>query len=146
MPTETPLDKTPSSDVTPDSWRLLRDAAVLQVKLIVDGFRDLLLVPASLIAAAISLATGDDGKPGPQFYRLLALGKQSERMINLFGAYENAPEEVQSDYDFGNVSLDDLVERVETFVVDEYRKGGLTAQAKERLDEALRAVQRAARE
>ena len=31
----------------PDRWTLLRDLAVLQVKLLVDGFRDLVLVPAS---------------------------------------------------------------------------------------------------
>jgi hypothetical protein len=37
----------------PDRWTLLRDLAVLQVKLLVDGFRDLVLVPASLIAGII---------------------------------------------------------------------------------------------
>ncbi len=129
---------------SPDRWTLIRDVAVLQFKLVVDGFRDLLLVPASLVAALISLADNDDGRPGTQFYRLLALGKQSEGMINLFGAYENAPETVKQEFDFGDVNIDDLVERVETFVVDEYRKGGVTKQAKARIDKALERMQRAA--
>jgi hypothetical protein len=33
--------------------------------------------------------------------------------------------------------MDDIVSRVESFVVDEYKRGGVTAQAKSRIDEAL---------
>ena len=125
----------------PDRWTLVRDAAVLQVKLVVDGLRDLVLVPASLVAALISLIHGDAGRPGPQFYRLLAMGKRSERVIDLFGAYRNAPPEVEDEGPAGDVNIDDLVARVESFVVDEYRRGGVTAQAKKRLDKALDALQ-----
>ena len=64
----------------PDRWTLIRDLAVLQAKLIVDGFRDLLLVPASLVAGIWSLVSGDKDRPGPQFYQLISLGKQSERI------------------------------------------------------------------
>ncbi len=126
-------------------WALIRDTAVLQVKLIVDGLRDFLLVPASLIAAILSLTTAKDGRPGPQFYRLLVAGKQSERWINLFGAYKNAPEESPQDDRFGDLNIDELVVRVESFVVDEYKRGGVTAQAKARIDKALDAIQRRAR-
>lgn len=125
-----------------DKWTLIRDALVLQFKLIVDGLRDFLLVPASIIAAIVSLVDSKDDKPGPQFYQLLAFGKQTEQAIDLFGAYDNAPPEVQKEYGFGDVKIDDLVERVETFVVDEYKKGGVTAQAKERIDKALDSLQR----
>ncbi len=123
-------------------WILIRDAAVLQVKLIVDGLRDFLLVPASLIAAVVSLATTKDGRPGPHFYQLLALGKQSERSINLFGAYEHAPDEVVHHDRFGDMNIDELVLRVESFVVDEYKRGGMTAHAKTQIDKALNAIQR----
>lgn len=126
----------------PDRWTLIRDAAALQVKLVVDGLRDLVLVPASLIATLMSLIHGRDGRPGPHFYRLLAMGKRSERVIDLFGAYRNAPAEVSEGAGGSDVNIDDLVSRVESFVVDEYRRGGVTAQAKERLDKALDALQR----
>ena len=33
--------------------------------------------------------------------------------------------------------MDDIVSKVESFVVDEYKRGGVTAQAKSRIDEAL---------
>ena len=131
---------------SPGRWTLIRDAAVLQFKLVVDGFRDLLLVPASLIAALVSLIDSRDGQPGPQFYRLLALGKQSERAINLFGAFDNAPDGIKQEFDFGDMNIDDLVVKVESFVVDEYQKGGLTKQAKSRIDKAIDAMQRASRE
>jgi len=124
------------------TWTLIRDVAVLQVKLLVDGARDLVLVPATLIAAVVSLAKSKDGQPGPQFYHLVGVGKQSERWINLFGAFENAPAEVVEENHFGDTDIDQIVSRMESFVVDEYKRGGITAQAKERIDKAMEAMQR----
>lgn len=126
----------------PDRWTLIRDLFVFQAKLLVDGLRDLLLVPAALVAGIWSLVAGDKDRPGPQFYRLIGLGKQSERWIDLFKAYENAPEEVRREQEFAVSNMDELVDRFESFVVDEYERGGVTAQAKERIDKALDAIQR----
>jgi hypothetical protein len=123
-------------------WTLIRDTAVLQFKLIVDGLRDFLLVPLSLIAAFASLATSKDGVPGPHFYRLLQVGKRSEVWINLFGAYRHAPEENAQADPFGEMNIDELVVKVESFVVDEYKRGGITTQAKDKIDKALNAIQR----
>ncbi len=126
----------------PDRWILIRDLFVFQAKLLVDGLRDLLLVPASLVAGVWSLVSGDKGRPGPQFYQLISLGKQSELWIDLFKAYEHAPEDVRREHEFAVSNLDELVDRLESFVVDEYERGGVTAQAKERIDKALDAIQR----
>lgn len=123
-------------------WRLLRDLGVLQVKLVVDGLRDIILVPASLVAGIISIVSSNDGKPGPQFYQLLAWGRQSEIWINLFAAVRNSPEEVGQQQSFGNRDIDDIVGRLETFVIDEVKRGGVTTQARDRLDKILDAVQR----
>ena len=122
---------------TPPMWTLARDIVVLQFKLVVDGLRDLLLVPASLVAGIISLVRARDGVPGNEFYELVSIGKQSERWINLFGAVRNAPPEVQPQNHFGNSEMDDIVTRVEAFVVDEYQKGGVTKQARERMERAM---------
>ena len=132
-------EQPPAVDNRPDNWTLIRDAAVLQVKLIVDGLRDFLLVPASLIAAIVSLVKSSDGKPGPEFYQLLDMGKRSERWINLFGARAHSPESEESD-GFDDMNIDQIVGRVETFVVDEYKRGGITAQAKDGIDKALNAI------
>lgn len=132
----------PEHNDHPDRWTLLRDVAVLQVKLLVDGFRDLVLVPASLVAGIISLVKGTKDRPGPQFYQLIGVGKQSEIWINLFKAYEHAPTEVKQEYSFGVANMDELVDKFESFVVDEYQRGGVTKQAKERIDKALNSIQR----
>jgi hypothetical protein len=123
----------------PDRWTLIRDVAVFQLKLLVDGFRDLLLVPVSLVAGLLSLLKGGS-RPGSQFYELLRIGRRSEHWINLFGA---APDQHEPQSHVDTVAaddIDDLVARVESFVIDEYRKGGITAQAKSRVDSALDAL------
>lgn len=138
------MEPTPQREqITSPKWVLIRDVATLQVKLVVDGLRDLILVPASLIAGLVSLARAQDGKPGPEFYQLVSVGKQSEHWINLFGALRNAPPDVVEEEDhFGTADIDDLIGRMENYVVDEYRRGGVTAQAKEQFDKALAAARR----
>jgi len=129
-----------SDNAHPPLWTLIRDIAVLQVKLVVDGLRDLILVPTSLIAGIVSLAKTKDGKPGTQFYALVSVGRQSERWINLFGAIRNAPAEVVEARHFGDADIDEIVSRVESFVVDEYKRGGVTSQAKDRFEKAMEAM------
>lgn len=127
---------------TSDRWTLARDIAVLQVKLIVDGLRDLVLVPASLVAGIISLASQENGRPGSQFYHLLSVGKQSERWINLFGALENAPPDLEQIEPFPDADMDELVGKLESFVRDEQSRGNVTAQARERLEKVLKTMNR----
>ena len=121
---------------------LARDIVVLQAKLLVDGLRDLILVPASLIVGIISLLSFDDSKPGAEFYRLLHAGKQSEHWINLFGALRNAPPDLEDVKGFPDADMDDIVGRLESYMVEEHRRGGMTAQAKDRLDKTLDSIKR----
>ena len=124
------------------TWVMIRDIAVLQFKLVVDGLRDLILVPASLIAGIISLAKSSDGRPGSEFYRLVSIGRQSERWINLFGALRNAPPDVIEREHFGTADIDEIVEKVEAFVIDEYQRGGVTAQARDSIRQAMDRMRR----
>ena len=130
--------ETRQADSIPDRWTLLRDVLVLQVKLLVDGLRDLILVPVSLVVGGVSLLTvRRDDNSGNEFYELLRIGRRTERWIDLFGAAERVygPELAQER--FPAESIDEIVHRVESFVVAEYRRGGVTRQAKDRLDQAL---------
>ena len=117
----------------PSRWRLIRDILALQVKLVVDGIRDLLLVPVSLIAGVISLTRPGD-EPGTEFYSLMKLGRKSDHWINLFSAADRL--------DPGNGTtqkndIDDMVNKLENFVINEYRSGEVTRQAKEHFDQLL---------
>ena len=135
---------TPVEDMaTPARWTLISDMLVLQVKLIFDGFRDFMLVPVSLVAGIISLLqTGD--KAGTAFYELLHLGRRSERWINLFGAADRVTRPQPEESDSSLRDIDSIVEGLESYIIEEYRKGGVTATAKARLDSALDTLARAA--
>ncbi|MBT8082295.1 MAG: hypothetical protein KJP08_05430 [Gammaproteobacteria bacterium] len=124
-----------------DNRTLIRDVAVFQFKLVVDGLRDLFLVPISLVAGILSLVTGREGAPGQQFYQVLVAGKQSELWIDLFGALRNAPEDVEQPVPFPDAKMDEMLDGIEAFVVDEERRGGMTAQARARFEKALHSFQ-----
>lgn len=112
--------------------RLIRDIATLQVKLLVDGFRDLMLVPASLVLGLISLLGG--GKSDDSFYELLRMGKRSEKWINLFGAIDTLDEKAAGE---SGEDIDRMVQRVESFLVDEYKHGHLSGQARDKIEQSI---------
>lgn len=64
--------------------RLLWDALIFQLKLALDGTRDLLLIPISIAATLWGMLFGGD-EPDRYFKRVLAWGRRSEVWINLFG-------------------------------------------------------------
>ena len=136
------LPKEADPTAMPTRWELIRDVGVLQVKLVIDGLRDFLLVPVSLAAGILSFLKAGD-RPGTEFYDLLRYARRSERAINLFGAAARVHGNAENDAPV--TDIDDVVAQVESFVVDEYKNGGITAQAKQRLDGVLRAVDEARR-
>lgn len=132
--------ETKNAEGESERWVLIRDMLVFQCKLVADGFRDLVLLPVSLIAGLISLL-GKGPNPGPEFYDLLRFGRRSERWINLFGVIERKDGPTSDDEKLAARDFDDMVSKVESFLIDEYRKGGVTAQAKQRMDDALDSLQ-----
>ena len=134
-------DLSPAPENTVDRWTLMRDIGVLQVKLIVDGLRDFILVPVSLVVGIYSLVQTDRPEDN-QFYSLLQVGRKSERWINLFGAADRVRVPGIERVNFPQDDIDSLVKRFEDFVVDEYKSGGVTKQAKDHLDQMLNTVSR----
>lgn len=128
----------PSSPSEPPSprARLLRQAAVLQLKLIADGLRDAALIPISFFAAVIGLIRGGD-EADREFRQVIKLGKRSERWINLFGHHQPT----NRSHPAG--SLDTLIDKVEDVVREQYQKGRTSKEAKVAIDEALQMVHRA---
>jgi len=112
-------------------FELARDAAVLQLKLLADGFRDALLIPASLMAALIGLLRGGEDCDR-EFRRVLQLGRRSERWINLFG------HQPPLDVSHPAGSMDSVLNQVESIVMDQYRKGGNASDAREAVRKAMK--------
>ena len=121
-----------SEVIVPDRWTLIRDSLVFQLKLAVDGVRDLVMMPIALGVTILDLLNVGP-RAGRQFYDLLKVGRKTEHMINLFGATDHA-EAVPSRPGAG---IDALVRRMERLVVQEYERGGITASAKDSVDRML---------
>lgn len=94
--------------------KLMHEAAVLQIKLLADGFRDAILIPVSLIATLVGLFRGGD-EPDREYRRVIKLGRRSERWINLFG--HQRP--LGKSHPAG--SLDNVLGQVESAVVGKYK-------------------------
>lgn len=111
--------------------RLIRETAVLQLKLLADGIRDAILIPLSLVAALIGLVEG--GKNcDEKFRRVVKLGRRSERWINLFG------EQQPLDVSHPAGSMDNILNQVESVVRDQYRKGRSAAETRAAVREAMK--------
>jgi hypothetical protein len=63
---------------------ILRDLVIFQVKLFIDGLKDVVLLPASLVAALIDLVFPGP-RPGRFFYVLLRAGERFDRWLSLYG-------------------------------------------------------------
>ena len=94
---------------------LVREAAVLQLKLLADGLRDAILIPVSLFAALIGLLRGGEDCDR-EFRRVIKLGRRSDRWINLFGHQRPLGREHPAG------SVDTLLEQVESVVTEQYRR------------------------
>jgi len=113
---------------------LMREAAVLQLKLLADGLRDAALIPVSLLAALVGLVRGGE-EPDREYRQVIKLGRRSERWINLFG--HQRP--LGKSHPAG--SLDTVLKQVEDVVTDQYRKGKTSAEARTAIRAALEKVQ-----
>lgn len=132
-------------------WRLVRDLAVFQLKLLVDGIKDLVLSPVSLVAAIVGLVTRRED-PGRTFAAVLRFGHGFDRWVNLFNQPGDAGDQPRlptahdphptapthpGDTSSSREGLDAYVARVEQVLVEQYRRGGLTAKAKDAIDQAI---------
>ena len=112
---------------------LVRNAVVFQLKLIADGFRDLVLLPVSLVATIIGLLRGGD-EPDREFKQVIDIGRQSEQWINLFGNHDH-PEDASP-----VTSIDVLFTKVEDTLKQHYQAAGTSKSAQAEIDEALQVV------
>jgi len=118
---------------------LIRNAVVFQLKLMADGFRDLVLLPVSMIAAFVGFLRGGD-EPEREFNQVLNLGRETEKWINLFGNH-SVPENTNA-----IASIDTLFSKVEQTLKKQYIATGTSEKAQEEIDEALQAARDEARQ
>lgn len=104
------MPNSPAPEEAQPRNEILRDVLIFQVKLWLEGFKDIVLMPLSLGAAAIDLFVRRPQDQGV-LYSVMKLGDRFERWVHLYAALEerdqaSAPEQSPIDrYE----SLDDML-------------------------------------
>jgi hypothetical protein len=70
-------------------WVVIRDLMIFQLKLAMDGVKDIIFMPLSIVAAVLDLFF-PGRRFGHRFYAVLRLGEKFDSWLNLFGAARNA--------------------------------------------------------
>jgi hypothetical protein len=70
-------------------WVIVRDLALFQLKLFLDGLIDVTLAPLSVGAALIEIFFGGERR-GRLFYAILRFGERADLWLNLYGASRRA--------------------------------------------------------
>ena len=103
------LPKDSHANVT--AGKALRHLLVFQVKLAADALRDLLMSPVSVVVFLLDTVR----KPPLEeslYLRLMLLGRQSDRVINLFDEHKEK----------GHYSVDEAVETLERIVTEGHQQ------------------------
>lgn len=95
---------------------LLRDLIIFQLKLLLDGLKDIVLSPLAVGAVALDiLAPGD--RTGRSFYAVMRLGERFDRWLNLFGAADRASAERGGLFAESRAGSDTLLGHLEKIVI-----------------------------
>lgn len=117
---------------------LFRRTIVFQLKLAVDGLRDLVLLPVSMIAALIGFMRGGD-EPDKELNQVMEYGRQTEEWIDLFDQHGS------KEKSHSLASIDSIFTSVEEALRQSYKAAGTSEDAQHEIDEALNAAHEKAR-
>lgn len=91
---------------------LIRDLIIFQIKVWLDGFKDVLLVPVSLGAGILDILFGRRAD-GYRLYAVLRYGERFDLWLNLFGAVQQADREKDGLFGASRAGDDTLLGQLE---------------------------------
>lgn len=94
---------------------VLRDLVVFQMKLLMDGLKDLVLVQLSIGAAVLDLLFGARWDR-PLFYRVVSLSERFDLWLNLNGAAPRAHQNADGLFGESRAGSDTLLGKLEEMV------------------------------
>jgi hypothetical protein len=112
-------------------WRIVRDVAILQLKLLIGNVHNLLLMPVALFAGALDILF-KNRRDEALLYKTLAWARHFEERIGLYSALREDPHHPPEKY-----SIDAVIARVETAIKKNYESGGTAASMKAAADKAF---------
>ena len=95
---------------------VFRDLMIFQLKLVLDGMKDVVLVPLS-IAAALSDMVFPSDRVGKRFYHVLRAGEKFDRWLSLFGAAELADAGEDGLFGRSRAGSDTMLGKLESMVI-----------------------------
>ncbi len=95
---------------------MLRDLVIFQAKLWLDGLKDVVLAPLSLIAALFDYVLGPRSERGYRLYSVMRLGEQFDLWLNLFGAAKDAEQSPEGLFGASEAGDNTLVGKLEEIV------------------------------
>jgi len=95
---------------------VLRDLVIFQIKLAIDGLKDVVLLPVSVGAALIDLIFPGP-EPGRCFYTLLRAGERFDRWLSLYAPATHASAETGGLFGASRAGSDSLLGELESLVL-----------------------------
>ena len=102
--------------VSHDRGVIIRDLIIFQIKLLLDGVKDLVLSPLSIIAAGLDIISPTQRR-GKRLYSVLTLGERFDRWLNLFNVSERAAAHEQGLFGASRAGADTLLGKLEELVI-----------------------------
>jgi hypothetical protein len=136
-------------DALNQRWKLIRDLSAFVVKAAIETVRDLVLIPVASLAGLLGLLF-EKSDPRRYFREVMEVGRRFDVWLNLFGSAEEdaraglvaRASRAVTRRGAEPAGVDALIARVERALLEQHRRGGVTAQAKEAIDRTLDAIQR----
>lgn len=107
----------------PSKRVLIRDLLILQLKLVIDAVKDVLLIKLALVSVIFDILFGRAGRP-LLFYSVLRLGERFDLWLNLYGAADAADEQNDGLFGASRAGSNSLLGRLEQMArrrVEEFR-------------------------
>lgn len=98
-----------------DHGVLIRDLLIFQIKLVLDGLKDVALIQLSVVAAVFDLLFGRRGRP-LLFYRVLRLSERFDQWLSLNAAAARAEEQEDGLFGASLAGSESLLGRLEQLV------------------------------
>ena len=95
---------------------VVRDLVVFQVKLLLDGLKDLVMIWVSIGAAALDLVA-PSGERGRRFYASMRAAEKFDRWLNLYGASQVAADHAEGLFGASRAGADSLLGKIEQMVL-----------------------------
>ncbi len=104
-----------SHETANSRWVLIRDLLVFQLKLLIDGFKDVFVAQLALVAALAGLLFGG-AQRGRWFYKVMEMSERFDLWLNLNGASHAARSHPDGLFGVSQAGADTLLGKLEEMV------------------------------